>query len=66
MEKLIIAGREFESRLFLGTGKFRSNGQMKEEATLVFAGLCAQTSVLSNLLNIRETTEPAQRRGAVP
>ena len=30
MEKLIIAGREFESRLFLGSGKFRSNKQMKE------------------------------------
>ena len=30
MEKLIIAGREFDSRLFLGTGKFRSNEQMKE------------------------------------
>ena len=29
MEKLIIAGREFDSRLFLGTGKFRSNEQMK-------------------------------------
>ena len=24
MEKLIIAGREFDSRLFLGTGKFNS------------------------------------------
>ena len=24
MEKLIIAGREFNSRLFLGTGKFNS------------------------------------------
>ena len=30
MEKLIIAGREFNSRLFLGTGKFSSNAQMKE------------------------------------
>lgn len=30
MEKLIIAGREFHSRLFLGTGKFRSNREMKE------------------------------------
>ena len=40
--------------------------QLAEQATLVFAGLCAQTSVLSNLLDIRETTEPAQRRGAVP
>lgn len=30
MEKLVIAGREFSSRLFLGTGKFSSNGLMKE------------------------------------
>ncbi len=28
MEKLVIAGREFSSRLFLGTGKFSSNEQM--------------------------------------
>ena len=25
MDKLIIGGREFSSRLFVGTGKFRSN-----------------------------------------
>ena len=25
MEKLVIAGREFNSRLFLGTGKFNYN-----------------------------------------
>ena len=30
MEKLIIAGREFDSRLFLGTGKFPNNQLMKE------------------------------------
>jgi len=30
MSKLIIAGREFNSRLFLGTGKFSSNDLMKE------------------------------------
>lgn len=30
MEKLIIAGREFSSRLFLGTGKFSSNIVMKQ------------------------------------
>jgi len=30
MEKLIIAGQEFESRLFLGTGKFSSNKIMHE------------------------------------
>lgn len=28
MEKLVIAGREFNSRLFLGTGKFNNNEQM--------------------------------------
>ena len=30
MSDLIIAGRAFKSRLFLGTGKFRSNAEMKE------------------------------------
>ena len=28
MENLVIAGREFSSRLFLGTGKFNSNALM--------------------------------------
>lgn len=30
MEKLVIAGKEFSSRLFLGTGKFKSNGGMEK------------------------------------
>ncbi len=30
MDKLSIGGREFSSRLFLGTGKFRSNNEMKK------------------------------------
>ena len=30
MQNLIIAGREFNSRLFLGTGKFRSNQEMQQ------------------------------------
>ncbi len=30
MDKLIIGGREFSSRLFVGTGKFRSNAEMAE------------------------------------
>ena len=30
MEKLVIAGREFNSRLFLGTGKFNSNLVMEQ------------------------------------
>lgn len=33
MQKLVIAGKEFNSRLFLGTGKFSSN-QIMEEAIL--------------------------------
>ena len=33
MEKLIIAGKEFGSRLFLGTGKFSSNSLMKQAIT---------------------------------
>ena len=36
MEKLIIGGREFTSRLFVGTGKFRSNELM--EAALKASG----------------------------
>ena len=30
MEKLVIAGKEFNSRLFLGTGKFKSNDLMEK------------------------------------
>ena len=33
MDKLIIAGKEFNSRLFLGTGKFNSN-ELMEKALL--------------------------------
>src|SRR6476646_4436262 len=29
MDKLVIAGREFDSRLFRGTGKFPSNASLK-------------------------------------
>ena len=29
MKRLIIAGKEFNSRLFLGTGKFNSNEHME-------------------------------------
>ena len=34
MEKLIIAGKEFNSRLFLGTGKFGSNDIIAEPLKL--------------------------------
>ena len=29
-EKLVLGGREFDSRLFLGTGKFGSNAVMRD------------------------------------
>ena len=35
MEKLIIAGKEFNSRLFLGTGKFNSNELMEDRKSVV-------------------------------
>lgn len=34
MENLVIAGREFNSRLFLGTGKFPNNHLMKDAITV--------------------------------
>ena len=41
MKKLIIAGREFSSRLFLGTGKFSSNALMEQ------AILASQTEMVT-------------------
>ena len=37
MEKLVIAGKEFNSRLFLGTGKFKSNDLMEKQSWLPVA-----------------------------
>ena len=43
MEKLVIAGREFNSRLFLGTGKFNNRIQLPlEEIKLAFAASCVE------------------------
>ena len=44
MQKLIIAGQEFDSRLFLGTGKFSSN-QLMEQA-LIASGSDMVTTAL--------------------
>ena len=60
MKKLIIAGKEFNSRLFLGTGKFNSNTVMEAvsythldvykrqlpNSTILFVGTKKQTSLL--------------------
>lgn len=42
MEKLIIAGKEFNSRLFLGTGKFSSNQLMEDS---ILASGCEMVTV---------------------
>ena len=42
MKKLIIAGKEFDSRLFLGTGKFHSNATMEEA---ILASGCEMVTV---------------------
>ena len=53
MKKLIIAEREFESRLFLGTGKFKSNELMEE--SIVASGTEMVTVAMKRIeLNDRE------------
>ena len=53
MKKLIIAGHEFESRLFLGTGKFKSNELMEE--SIVASGTEMVTVAMKRIeLNDRE------------
>ena len=53
MKKLIIAEREFESRLFLGTGKFKSNELMEE--SIVASGTEMVTVAMKRIeLNERE------------
>ena len=42
MKKLIIAGKEFNSRVFLGTGKFNSNTVMEEA---ILASGCEMVTV---------------------
>jgi len=54
MDKLIIAGKEFSSRLFLGTGKFGSNKLMHE--AIVVSGSEMVTVALKRL-NINEEND---------
>ena len=44
MKKLIIAGKEFNSRLFLGTGKFNSNTVMEE--AILASGYSSRSALL--------------------
>jgi len=54
MEKLIISGKEFNSRLFLGTGKFGSNKVMQEA---IKASGSEMVTVALKRLNINEEND---------
>ena len=51
MKKLIIAGKEFDSRLFLGTGKFHSNATMEEA---ILASGCEMVTVAMKRIELDE------------
>lgn len=53
MDKLIIGGREFDSRLFVGTGKFQSNSTM--EAAI----RASQTQMVTVAMKRVDTLNPA-------
>ena len=53
MEKLVIAGREFNSRLFLGTGKFNSNEVMEQSI------LASGTEMVTVAMKRVDMTNPA-------
>ena len=61
MEKLIIAGREFNSRLFLGTGKFNSNELM--EQSLLASGTEMVTVAMKRIdMDNKEDDRSEERR----
>ena len=53
-DKLILGGREFSSRLFVGTGKFASNSVMKEALGSCGAALATVALKRANLANIHD------------
>ena len=55
-DKLIIAGREFNSRLIIGTGKYRSNEQMVDAFTRSGADMI---TVAVRRVNITDRSQPS-------
>ena len=53
MKKLIIAEKEFNSRLFLGTGKFNSNTVMEEA---ILASGCEMVTVAMKRIELLAPT----------
>ncbi len=58
MKKLVIAGKEFESRLFLGTGKFGSNELMGQA---IVASQTQMVTVAMKRLNMNEKEDDMLR-----
>ena len=61
MSKLIIGGREFNSRLFVGTGKFSSNDLMQQailasESEMVTVAMKRVDMEALSLIHISEPT----------
>ncbi len=56
MDKLVIAGREFDSRLIVGTGKYRTNDQMVEAFTRSGAQM---VTVAVRRVNISDRSQPS-------
>lgn len=58
MEKLVIAGREFNSRLFLGTGKFNNNALM---AKAIEASETEMVTVAMKLIELQDKQDDLLR-----
>ena len=65
MEKLIIAGREFNSRLFLGTGKFNSNQVMEQAILASGTEMVTEFQARHILVRIDADTDDSQARGRI-
>lgn len=63
MEKLIIAGKEFNSRLFLGTGKFSSNQLMEDS---ILASGCEMVTVAMKRVDLDDKEDDMLKHIAHP
>ena len=63
MEKLIIAGKEFTSRLFMGTGKFSSNTIMRQA---IEASETQMVTMAMKRIDLADTGDDMLRHIAIP
>ena len=62
MSDLILGGRAFHSRLFLGTGKFRSNAEMSEA---VLASGTEMVTLARKRVELEDAEDDMLRKGIV-